>query len=174
MPRAEPVRPAIVSGATTQLSGSAIQRNGEDLYQLSIEPGKPPTHSLIDSTRDVSFVFVSGLGRVPGESFVLRWQHRTIPFETLTREKRETEGLTYYLTTFTSFGSSQTAEMVLGATPYSFDSPAEKVEAKRLAAEGLLVFGTNYNGLTRPDGYNRVELDGAEMRLSDFGIESDV
>lgn len=43
--------------------------------------------------------------------------------------------------------------------------------AMRLAAEALLVYGSDYNGLSRPDGCNRVALDGVELRLSDFGVE---
>lgn len=80
-------------------------------------------------------------------------------------------GETYYLTKFTAFGVSLTVEKNTKVKSYRFISDEELAVAVRLAAEALLVYGSNYNGLSRPDGCTRVALDGGELRLSDFGIE---
>ncbi|MBC7725428.1 MAG: hypothetical protein H7146_11870 [Burkholderiaceae bacterium] len=70
-------------------------------------------------------------------------------------------GETYYLTKFTAFGVSLTVEKNTKVKSYRFISDEELAEAVWLAAETLLVYGSNYNGLSRPDGCNRVALDGS-------------
>ena len=79
-------------------------------------------------------------------------------------------GETYYLTKFTAFGVSTAVAMRTKVKSYRFESDEELATAMRLATEALLVYGSGNDGLARPDGYNRVELDGVELRLSDFGI----
>ena len=80
-------------------------------------------------------------------------------------------GESYYLVKFTAFGISAAVELRTQVKSYRFGSDEELATARLLAAEALLVYGSNYNGLTYPDGENRVELNGVELRLSDFGIE---
>ena len=126
---------------------------------------------VVDHERDVSLHRAAGMGRMPGDGFLLTWGERQIPFESLrTQVSDPVSGETYYLTKFTAFGVSTAVEMRTKVKSYRFVSDEELATAMRLATEALLVYGTNYNGLARPDGYNRVELDGVELRLSDFGI----
>ena len=80
-------------------------------------------------------------------------------------------GETYYLTKFTAFGVSLTVEKNTKVKSYRFSSDEEFAVAVRLAAEALLIYGSNYKCLSRPDGCNRFALDGVELRLSDFGFE---
>ncbi len=61
-------------------------------------------------------------------------------------------GETHYLTKFTAFGVSLIVEKNTKLMSYRFISDEELAVALRLAAEALLVYGSNYNGLSRPTG----------------------
>ncbi|POH71000.1 hypothetical protein C3B59_03270 [Cryobacterium zongtaii] len=127
---------------------------------------------VVDHERDVSLYRAAKMGPMPGDGFILTWGDRQIPFESLSSQVTyPVSGETYYLVKFTAFGFSAAVELRTKVKSYRFGSDEELATARRLAVEALLVYGSNYNGLTYPDGENRVELDGVELRLSDFGIE---
>ena len=127
---------------------------------------------VVDHERDVSLYRAAKMGRIPGDGFILTWGDRQIPFESLSGPVRDAvSGETYYLVKFTTFGFSMAVELRTQVKSYRFGSDEELAMSRRLAVEALLVYGSNYNGLTYPDGENRVELNGVELRLSDFGIE---
>ncbi|POH67820.1 MULTISPECIES: hypothetical protein [Cryobacterium] len=70
-------------------------------------------------------------------------------------------GESYYSVKFTAFGVSAAVELRTKVKSYRFGSDEELATARRLAAEALEVYGSSYNGLTYPDGENRVELMGS-------------
>jgi hypothetical protein len=128
--------------------------------------------AVVDVDRDVKLVYASGHGRVPGSAFVLTWGDRVIPFDTSRDEVLDDpHGVVYYRTVVRLFGASPSAENAVGAKPFAFADDVERSAALRLAIEALLVYGSNYNGLSKPDGYNRVLEGGREWGLSDFGIK---
>ena len=127
---------------------------------------------VVDHGRDVSLYRAANMGRLPGDGFILTWGDRQIPFESFSMQVHDPgSGETYYLVKFTAFGVSAAVELRTAVKSYRFGSDEELAMSRRLAVEALLVYGSNYNGLTYPDGENRVELDGVKLRLSDFGIE---
>jgi len=130
------------------------------------------SRAVVDLDRGVTLVYVSGHGRVPGSAFVMNWGLRSNPFDAWRREVVDAvDGTTYYRTGLGLFGASLAAENAAGAKRFAFVNQEERSAAVRLAVEALLVYGSNYNGLSKPDGYNRVVEGGHEWRLSDFGIE---
>ncbi|WP_327016445.1 hypothetical protein [Cryobacterium sp. MP_3.1] len=127
---------------------------------------------VVDHERDVSLYRAAKMGRIPGDGFLLTWGDRQIPFESLSSQVSDpVGGESYYLVKFTAFGVSAAVELRTKVNLYRFGSDEELATARRLAAEALLVYGLSCNGPTYPDGENRVELHGVELRLIDFGIE---
>ncbi|POH64383.1 hypothetical protein C3B61_13115 [Cryobacterium zongtaii] len=102
------------------------------------------------------------MGRIPGDGFILTWGDRQIPFESLSSQVTDpVGGESYYSVKFTAFGVSAAVELRTKVKSYRFGSDEELATARRLAAEALVVYGSSYNGLTYPDGENRVELMGS-------------
>lgn len=48
-------------------------------------------------------------------------------------------------------------------------SDDEKKRLLRIASEALLIFGGNYDGDKKENGYNTVNMDGCILTKSDFG-----
>ena len=94
----------------------------------------------------------------------MSWQGRLIPFDTLTRFPGG-----HVIVEFASFGVSSKVNLRLGIFQYVFADVDEQREAQLLAVEALLVYGSFFNGLSRPDGYRRIVFEGREWVLSDFG-----
>ena len=143
------------------------------VIESSIQPeSNLEARAVVDVDRHVKLVYASGHGRMPGSAFVLTWGDRVIPFDASANEVRDAvSGDTYFRTTIQMFGASPSAENAVGARPFAFADEEERAAAYRLAVEALLVFGSSYDGLSKPDGYNRVLEGGREWRLSDFGIK---
>ncbi|AWB88993.1 hypothetical protein [Homoserinimonas hongtaonis] len=128
--------------------------------------------AIIDPERDASLEFIGGRGRVPGMVHTLTTGDLVVPFEARRTAQADAEGHEFYLITFDSFGSLFVTPTGLKLDPVDFTSPAERRRLQLLAAEALLVFGSMYDGLRKPDGFNRVSIEGNTYTLSSFGYES--
>ena len=126
--------------------------------------------AVVDPDRQLRLVRVAGHGPHPGDAFVFSWEGRLIPFDSDTEQVTGAVGGVYYRTILVMFGGSQSAENAVGVLPFAFSGPDERDAALRLVIESLLVYGSNYDGLEKPDGYHRVQAFNREWRLSDFGI----
>jgi hypothetical protein len=124
---------------------------------------------VIDESREADLQRAYGKGPVPGVSFVLSWGGRVIPMDVVRRQVHNPDSAPYLLSVFQTFGFSPAIKFRAGIKSFSFSSADEEHTARMLAVEALLVFGGNYDGLERPDGYNRVAFEGHEWILSDFG-----
>jgi hypothetical protein len=126
---------------------------------------------IVDDERHASLQRVAGLGRSPGSAFKLVWDGRVIPFEVVRENQQDPDtGQEYYRTRFLSFGYSATAKSRQGIESYVFADPQERERAQLLAVEGLLLFGGHYDGDTRPEGYDRIELGERAYTKRDFGL----
>jgi len=109
-----------------------------------------------------------------GEVFLLEIDTKRIPFDTDWTSEIDQDGK-FFLMKFDTFGGSQVGALLAGLRTYVFSSSDEKRSAQMLAVEALLVYGLNFDGLRYPDGRWRVDFEGRQWRLSDFGYnhESD-
>ena len=98
----------------------------------------------------------------------MSWQGRLIPFDTRFRSAGG-----HYIVDFDSFGVSYTVKLRVGILQYVFPDAEAQREAQLLAVEALLVYGEFFNGLSKPDGHCRVEFEGRQWVLSDFGHSKD-
>jgi hypothetical protein len=105
----------------------------------------------------------------PSRIFQIVWQGRTIPFETIEESRRNESGDEYILVRFGAFGGSAYANQY-GIKPYRFPNGEERRHVMMLAAEALLVFGSDYDGSAKPEGFYRVEHEGKVYTNRDFGI----
>lgn len=127
--------------------------------------------SVVDVDRSVALQRLAGLGPFRGTAMVLVWEGRRIPFEQDRSEVAESSS-SYFLTEFQTFGASGRVATKFAVPAYTFSDDEEKARAQLLAVEALLVFGGNCDGLSRPNGYNRVEFEGRQWVLSDFGYDT--
>ena len=118
--------------------------------------------------RWVSPRLMNGSGRV----FLLEIGTKRIPFDTDWSSESNQDG-TFFLMTLDSFGFSQIGMSLAGLQPHLFLDAEEKRSAQVLAVEALLVCGQNFDGLLRPDGRWRVQFEGRQWRLSDFGYTNE-
>ena len=118
--------------------------------------------------RWVSPRLMNGSGRV----FLLEIGTKSIPFDTDWSSECDQDG-EFFLMTFDSFGGSRIGMSLAGLQPYWFLDTEEKRSAQILAVEALLVCGQNFDGLLRPDGRWRVQFEGRQWRLSDFGYTNE-
>lgn len=126
---------------------------------------------VVDADRHASLKRVAGLGHGAGSAFKLVWDGRVIPFEVSREPQQDPDtGQTYYRTRFLSFGYSAAAKLHQGIEGYVFADSQEREQAQLLAVEGLLLFGGHYDGDTRPEGYDRIELGERAHTKRDFGI----
>ena len=127
-------------------------------------------HKIIDDERGVWIQFLAGRGRSPGGVFKLVVGETVIPFETDRDFSEDADGAGHLLTRFVSFGLSPAAN-ARGVAPNMMMSPDERREYMLLAAEALLVFGSFYDGDSKPEGWAQVELVGVIYTLASFGDE---
>lgn len=127
-----------------------------------------PSKIVVDRDRDAWLRFVSSRGREHGFVFQIAVADKIVPFEVSARSAREGNGDEYFVEAFDGFGYSVRAE-IAGIPRARFDSKEERQRIQLLAAEALLVFGSDYDGLSRPDGQYRVQLNGETFFLSSFG-----
>ncbi|MCU1508579.1 MAG: hypothetical protein JWQ12_844 [Glaciihabitans sp.] len=132
---------------------------------------------LVDEDREAVFLRIAGNGPVPGEVFLLVIKSQQIPVEVLATSGLDA-GRRFTLNTITSLGSSTLAHLRYGIESHHFDSDSEREYAEKLTIEGLLVFGDAYDGLSKPDGYQRARTSASDsapvFRLSSFGYPSEV
>lgn len=123
--------------------------------------------SLIDTDRDAVVEYAGGHGRDPGRVFVMRWRGRRIPFDAYRDETVDPiTGETYYLIRLGSVGASNFAARSDEPSLATL-SEAEKAEAHQMAIEAVLDYFSAFRGLEESDGYNRVLVNGTEIRMSD-------
>ena len=125
--------------------------------------------TIVDLERGVSLEFIGGLGRMPGTVHTLTTPELVVPFEVCRTQDADAE---FYLTRFYSFGRLFSTPTGPRIEPVDFPSQAARHRLQLLAAEALLVFGSFYNGLAKPDGYNRVDVGEKTYTLSSFGYAS--
>ena len=106
------------------------------------------------------------------EVFLLEAGEKRIPFDTDWSDGDDEDGR-FFLITFDSFGGSPVGASKAGLHTYLFSAAEKKRSLQLLAVEALLVYGQNFDGLRFPDGRWRVELDGRQWRLSDFGYANE-
>lgn len=133
--------------------------------------GSERNRIVADHARGVWLQMLSSIGPEPGTVFKLVWGERVIPFEAV-RDEQHQQGTSevFFLTRFLTFGRSIFAKSRSGIDEYSFESPEERKQAQLLAVEALLIYGGHYDGDKRPEGYNRVELEGRVYTKRDFGM----
>ena len=107
-----------------------------------------------------------------GEVFLLEIGTKRISFDTDWSSESDQDGK-FFLLAFDSFGGSAVGSYVAELPPYVFSDAEEKRSAQVLAVEALLVCGQNFDGLLRPDGRWRVQFEGRQWRLSDFGYTNE-
>jgi len=140
-----------------------------DLQGAPLAGPDATSRSVVDVERGVVLQRVSGQGQVPNaEAMLMSWQGRLIPFDTRFRSAGG-----HYIVDFDSFGVSYTVKLRVGILQYVFPDAEAQREAQLLAVEALLVYGEFFNGLSKPDGHCRVEFEGRQWVLSDFGHSKD-
>lgn len=127
-------------------------------------------YRVVDDERGVWIQFLAGRGRSPGGVFKLVVGETVIPFETDCDFDEDAEGAGHLLTQFVFFGLSPAAS-ARGVAPNMMMSPDERREYMRLATEALLLFGSFYDGDSKPEGWTQVELHGVIYTLASFGYE---
>ena len=125
---------------------------------------------VVDDERGVWIQFLAGRGRSSGGVFKLVVGETVIPFETDRDFFEDADGAGHLLTRFVFFGLSPAAN-ARGVAPNVITSLPERREYMLLATEALLVFGSFYDGDSKPEGWTQVELDGVIYTLASFGCE---
>ena len=127
---------------------------------------------VVDHERGVWLKLVSGMGPEPGSVMKLVWGGRVIQFDYYVDNVKTEQG-ERLVGRIENFGTSRMAGYKADLRAFHFSSDTEREAAHLLAVEGLLVFGSMYNGLSFPDGMLTVELrtdSGIRLyKLSDFG-----
>ncbi|TFC54519.1 MULTISPECIES: hypothetical protein [unclassified Cryobacterium] len=133
--------------------------------------GSASDYKVVDDERGVWIQFLASRGRSPGGVFKLVVGETVIPFETACDFIEDADGDGHLLTRFDLFGLSPAAS-VRGVAPNMMISPDELREYMLLAVEALLVFGSFYDGDSKPEGWARVELHAVVYTLASFGSRS--
>lgn len=95
-----------------------------------------------------------------------------IPFEVDDEDLIDpTTGQEYILRRFDTFGVSPTAKLLGKIESYDFPDAATKQSLLLAAAEALIIFGWNYDGPSRDNGYIRVDVNGRILTLRDIPHE---
>ena len=139
----------------------------------SVQDPKSPSQSVLNADGSIALRWVSPrLMNGSGKVFLLEIGSKRIPFDTDWSSESDQHGK-FFLMVFDTFGGSQVDTTLAGLQPYVFSDAEEKRSAQVLAVEALLVCGQNFDGLRFPDGRWRVEFEGRQWRLSDFGYTNE-
>lgn len=136
-----------------------------------IEGRSHPMGIVVDAERHATLEVVEFVSAELLWIMKLVVESATIPFTNRNEEiKDPATDDTYFITRFDSFGSTTLLQYSHGILPYRFKDAAEKSLLQMLAVEGLLVFGSFYNGDQQPNGKYRIELNGRLYTKNDFGM----
>lgn len=122
---------------------------------------------VIDVGRETWIQRVGSQASEPGLAFQMHVGPEALTFDTLPFAEH-LDGERIHVDRLEQFGSSPKGELKTGISSYEFKDLGTREQWILLAAEALLVFGENYNGLRLPLRYHFVEitLDGATKRMS--------
>lgn len=129
------------------------------MFEIEPSPIEGPSGDILrvaDHARGVWLQRVATHGRDPGHTFQLVRGNTPIALDTYGDERIDSSGQVYYFVQISSIGGSPIALRVAGIEPVTFSSEDEKDEVTELAAEALLVYGSLYDGLSRPEGQYRI------------------
>jgi hypothetical protein len=142
------------------------------IYQLDSKDPLLGRRYVADEDRNIKLQRVAGLAYRPGGAFKLTAGEAVIPFEVDDKDLIDpTTGQEYILRSFDTFGVSPTAKLLGKIESYDFSDAATKQSLHLAAAEALIIFGWNYDGPSREDGYIRVDVDGRILTLRDIPHE---
>lgn len=135
------------------------------------EPWYSEKRRVRDDVRGFSLQFTGGMGSEPGRAFTLT--QGTTQFFFTTTEKLglvdSSNKKPYFVYNIHPFQKLIERDGDTDATARPFASDKEANRWLRLAAEALLIFGGDYNGLELEPDYVRVLLDGKVLTRRDFG-----
>lgn len=141
------------------------------IYLPEGEPWYSNERRVLDAERNISLRLGALTGRDPGKAFVLTHGIMRIPLHTEERTglvDSET-GRPFFTSEIVSFGTSIYLKGDRDVPNYEFSSDEEARRWRKIAAEAVLIFGTDYNGLGLDADYIRVLLDGKLFTRRDFG-----
>lgn len=135
------------------------------------EPWYSEKRRIRDDERDVSLQFTGGMGSEPGRAFTLA--QGTAQFFFTTTEQVGlvdcSNGKPYFVYHIHPYEKLIERDGDTDPTARPFANDEEANRWLRLAAEALLIFGRDYNGLELEPDYVRVLLDGKVLTRRDFG-----
>jgi hypothetical protein len=139
------------------------------VYQLESKDPLLGRRYVADPERKIKLQRVAGLAYRPGAAFKMTVGEAVIPFEVTGDRLTDPEsGQQYVLRRFDSFGVSPTAKLLGKIESYEFPDEETRDKLLLVAAEALIIFGWNYDGPSREDGFIRVDIDGRIMTLRDI------
>ena len=139
------------------------------IYQLESKDPLLGSRYVGDPERTIRLQRVAGLANRPGGAFKLTVGEAVIPFEVTGDQLTDPEsGKMYIFRRFDSFGVSPTAKLLGKIESYEFPDEETRDRLLLVAAEALIIFGWNYDGPSRDDGFIRVDVDGQIMTLGDI------
>lgn len=124
---------------------------------------------VVDKGRNAWFQSIGGMGSSPGSVFKLVWKGMDIAFDIHPEPHRDDEGGSYVILHFGGFGRD-TDQHQGNISRWLPTSDEERHEAKILAVEALLAYGSVYDGHKHPNGRYRIKLDDCVYIKSDFGL----
>lgn len=144
------------------------------MFSIYVPEGEPrwsPERQVLDRDRDISLQLEGLTGREPGSAFVLSHGDMRVPLHTAEQVGLidAVTGKPYFFSEIVSFGTSIYLKGDKDVPNYDFSSDEEARHWRRIVAEALLIFGTNYNGFDLDPAYARVLLNGELLTRRDFG-----
>jgi hypothetical protein len=144
------------------------------MFSIFVPEGEPrwsTERQVLDRDRDISLQLKGGAGRDMGKTFVLSHGGMRVPLHTAEQVGLvdAVTGKPYFISEIVSFGTSIYLKGDRDVPNYDFSSDEEARHWRRMAAEALLIFGTNYNGFALDPAYARVLLNGDLLTRRDFG-----
>lgn len=144
------------------------------MFSIYVPVGEPrwsTERQVLDRERDIALQLEGLTGREPGRAFVLSHGDMRVPLHTAEQSGLidAVTGKPYFISEIVSFGTSIYLKGDKDVPNYDFGSDEDAMRWRRIAAEALLIFGTNYNGFDLDPDYARVLLNGELLTRRDFG-----
>lgn len=146
------------------------------MFSIFVPEGEPwysNKRRVLDTSRGLTLQFMASTGRDPGKAFVLTHGSIRIPFHTAEQSglTDELTGGPFFVSEIVSFGTSIYLKGDRDVPNRRFGTDEEARQWRRIAAEAVLIFGLDYNGLDLAPEYARVLLNGELLTRRDFGYD---
>lgn len=128
----------------------------------------PGQFTMVDPERSYTFRTVGSTDRGEIDIAVVTVNGQEVPFEYRVEPRSDETGVWYEIN-LGAFGYSVAGDLHYGLGRVTFASDAERRAMVFVAIEGVLVWSPGGYGVERGDGYSRLNFDGKQYRLSDFG-----